>query len=140
MKAKEIIFLEYPCCEIVCSRDNDPETNDLREYARIVRHTQECGGVWVTRFDFAGQIEWTKHAKDLTPEQRATIERAAARYAEADREKTEWAKHLQAYQREKTPQSANKPQNPTCKARLFHLRKKQRDSSLTRIKVNRVRF
>lgn len=35
MKAKDIIFLYYPCMVVVCEQNAiDRETNDLREYAK----------------------------------------------------------------------------------------------------------
>lgn len=74
-KANKIVFLNYPCRVVVCESSDSPNaiapnTNDLREYARIVPRTAETGGVWVTRFDFAGQIEWSEHTDMLTDEHR----------------------------------------------------------------------
>lgn len=104
MKAKKIVFLKFPCREVVCETWEspeaiDPKTHDLREYAQIVPRTAEIGGIWVTQFEFAGQIEWTEHAGMLSDEQRAQIEHHAAMFAEADRGNTEKAKALQKQQR-----------------------------------------
>lgn len=104
MKSTELHFLEYPCRVVVCEScftpgSFDPETNDSREYARIIPETAEIGGIWLTKFEFAGTIEWSKHASMLTDEHRAQIEAMAAKYAEKHKEATERAKALQAYQR-----------------------------------------
>ena len=112
-KSIKIVFLYYPCRVVVCeSADSpnaiDPSLNDLREYARIIPRTAETGGVWVTRFDFAGQIEWSEHAAILTDEHRRLIEAHAAKLAEADKERTAKAKALQAYQRAKYATQAAK--------------------------------
>lgn len=106
LTATKLAFLVYPCRVVVCEscdtpNSTDRETNDLREYARITPRTSEIGGIWLTRFEFAGTIEWSKHAWMLTPEQRAAIENEAAKYAEADKEHTKQAKALQEYQRGK---------------------------------------
>lgn len=113
MNATELRFLVYPCRVVVCESfhtpgSTDPETHDSREYARIIPRTSETGGVWITQFEFAGEIEWNKHAYMLTPEQRRQIEAAAARYAEADKEATAKAKALQEYQRGKYADKAAK--------------------------------
>lgn len=113
MKAKEIVFLEYPCRVVVAEScytpgSTDPETNDSREYARIIPRTSERGGIWITQFEFAGTIEWSKHAQILSPEQRAAIESEAAKYAERDKERTDKAKALQEYQRGKYADKAAK--------------------------------
>lgn len=104
MKATKLVFLCFPCRVVVCESSTtpgstDPETGDLREYARITPKTSAIGGVWFTRFEFAGAIEWTKHAVMLTDEQRAQIERRAAKYAAKYAEETKQAKELQARQR-----------------------------------------
>lgn len=104
MKATKLEFLCFPCRVVVCESSatpgsTDPETGDLREYASIVPATTAIGGVWLTRFEFAGAIEWTKHATILTDEQRAQIERCAAKYAAKYAEETAAAKALQARQR-----------------------------------------
>lgn len=106
MKATKIVFLRYPCRIVVsesCDTPNsyDHKTHDQREYARIIPTTEQIGGIWLTRFEFAGTIEWSKHATMLTDEQRAQIESCAASYAERDAEITKRAKGLQAYQRVK---------------------------------------
>lgn len=113
MKAKEIVFLVYPCRVVVAEScytpgSTDPETNDSREYARIIPRTTERGGIWITQFEFAGTIEWTKHAVMLTNEQRAQIEAHAARLAKADEVRTNRAKALQEYQRGKYADKAVK--------------------------------
>lgn len=104
MKASKIIFCYFPCRIVVCeSADTpnciDPETKDLREYARIVPHTVKTGGIWLSRFEFAGDIEWTKHADMLTEEQRAVIEHVATCCAARDFYVTEKAIALQHQQR-----------------------------------------
>lgn len=70
-------------------------TASRRGYARIVRRTKECCGVWITQYEFAGEIEWTKHAVMLTNEQRAQIEAHAAKLAKADEVRSNRAKALQ---------------------------------------------
>lgn len=105
-QATKLVFLNFPGRVVVCESgetygSTDPETNDLREYARIVPKTMECGGIWITQFEFAGTIEWTKHAGMLTNEQRAQIDARAARIAEQHKEATAKAKALQEYQRGK---------------------------------------
>ena len=112
-KATKIVFLNFPCRVVVCESgetygSTDPETNDLREYARIVPRTKECGGLWITQFEFAGTIEWSKHAQMLSSEQRTAIESEAAKYAERDKERTDRAKALQEYQRGKYADKAAK--------------------------------
>lgn len=111
--ATKLVFLNFPCRVIVCESGDtygstDPETNDLREYARIVPRTKECGGIFITQFEFAGEIEWTKHAGMLNDEQRAQIEAHAAQLAEADEVRTNRAKALQEYQRGKYADKAAK--------------------------------
>lgn len=106
MKATKLVFLNFPCRVVVCESSTtpgstDPETGDLREYARICPRTEAIGGVWLTRFDFAGEIEYTKHAAMLTDEQRAQIESCAAKYAAIYADETRRAKELQARQRVK---------------------------------------
>lgn len=106
MKAIKLVFLHFPCRVVVCEssttpESTDPETNDLREYASIIPATTAIGGIWLTRFEFAGAIEWTKNAAMLTDEQRAQIERRAAGYAARYAEETRQAKELQARQRVK---------------------------------------
>lgn len=113
MKAKEIVFLAYPCRVVVAEScytpgSTDPETNDIREYARIVPRTKECGGLWITQFEFAGEIEWSKHAHMLSDDQREQIEAYAECIAEANKEATAKAKELQAYQRKKYADKAAK--------------------------------
>lgn len=112
-KATKIVFLDFPCRVVVCESgetygSTDPETNDLREYARIVPRTKECGGLWITQFEFAGEIEWTKHAGMLTNEQRAQIVAHAAKLAKADEVRSNKAKALQEYQRGKYADKAAK--------------------------------
>ena len=112
-KATKIVFLNLPCRVVVCESgetygSTDPETNDLREYARIVPRTKECGGIWITQFEFAGEIEWTKHAGMLTNEQRAQIVAHAAKLAKADEVRSNRAKALQEYQRGKYADKAAK--------------------------------
>lgn len=112
-QATKLVFLNFPGRVVVCESgetygSTDPETNDLREYARIVPKTMECGGIWITQFEFAGTIEWTKHAGMLTNEQRAQIEAHAARLAKADEVRTNRAKALQEYQRSKYADKAAK--------------------------------
>ena len=112
-QATKLVFLNFPCRVVVCESGDtygstDPETNDLREYARIVPRTKERGGIWITQFEFAGEIEWTKHAVMLTNEQRAQIEAHAARLAKADEVRTNRAKALQEYQRGKYADKAAK--------------------------------
>jgi len=97
---RELVYLFFPCRIIVCDRNvTDKGTNDLLEYARIIPQTKEIGGIWFTRFEFAGEIEWTKHADLLSAEELRRIERQAASIAEEYKEQTEKAKALQAYQR-----------------------------------------
>lgn len=113
MKATELHFLVYPCRVVVCEScytlgSIDPETHDSREYARIIPRTTEIGGIWITQFEFAGTVEWTKHAGMLTNEQRAQIEAHAARLAKADEVRTNRAKALQEYQRSKHADKAAK--------------------------------
>ena len=112
-KATKLVFMHFPCrvvvAESIDSPDcNDPETHDLREYARITPRTEEVGGMWITQFEFAGEIEWSKHAHMLSDEQRKQIEAYAACIAEANNEATAKAKALQAYQREKYADKAAK--------------------------------
>lgn len=82
--ATKLVFLNFPCRVVVCESGDtygstDPETNDLREYARIIPKTKACGGIWITQFEFAGKIEWSKHAGMLTNEQRAHAPKFAAK-------------------------------------------------------------
>lgn len=112
-KATKLVFLHFPCrvvvCESIDSPDcKDPETHDLREYARITPRTEEVGGVWITQFEFAGEIEWSKHAHMLSDDQREQIEAYAECIAEANKEATAKAKELQAYQRKKYADKAAK--------------------------------
>lgn len=111
--ATKLMFLNFPCRVVVCESgetygSTDPETNDLREYARIVPRTKECGGIWITQFEYAGTVEWTKHAVMLTNEQRAQIEAHAAKLAKADEVRSNRAKALQEYQRSKYADKAAK--------------------------------
>lgn len=87
MKAKDIIFLYYPCMVVVCEQNAiDRETNDLREYAKIVLHSYEIPTFRLSDFDFvpAGTIKWTKHAYMLTEEQRKQIQDEDNRVDEAN--------------------------------------------------------
>ena len=78
MKALNIIFLYFPTMLIACESSkspreihNDPETGDLREYARItLRPSQNWFDGKVTP---AGALTWTKHAHMLTEEQTGLI-------------------------------------------------------------------
>ena len=113
MEQANIIYIRYPGRVIVCESPKSPdcldkETNDLREYARIVTRTAAVGGVWITQYEFAGAIEWSKHASMLSDTQRRQIEAFAARYAEADKAATERAKALQRYQRARYADKAAK--------------------------------
>lgn len=113
MKATELHFLVYPCRVVVCEScytpgSTDPETHDSREYARIIPRTTEIGGIWITQYEFAGEIRWSKHAWMLTNEQRAQIEAYAAQLAKADEVRTNRAKALQEYQRGKYADRAAK--------------------------------
>ena len=112
-KATKIVFLYFPCRVVVCeSGENygstDLETNDIRVYERIDPRTKECVGLWITQFEFAGEIEWTKHAVMLTNEQRAQIVAHAAKLAKADEVRSNRAKALQEYQRSKYADKAAK--------------------------------
>lgn len=95
MKANKIVFLYYPCMVIVCEsietpNSTDPETNDLREYARIVRFSYETK--FFPKFEFlpAGSIEWTKHADMLSKEQRDSIERCSQRLRYEDKDRIDY--------------------------------------------------
>lgn len=89
MKSEKIIFLVYPCMEIVCESStsplaihNDPETNDLREYARITLHPSRN---WFNgQVIPAGSLTWTKHASMLSAEQTASIIREAKKIEESN--------------------------------------------------------
>lgn len=79
MKATKIIFLVYPCMIVVCESSTtpnckDPETNDLREYAKIQRFS--------TEYTKAGTLIWTKNASMLSYEQRMSIHRYASKVAQ----------------------------------------------------------
>jgi hypothetical protein len=65
------------CESIETTNSTDPETNDLREYARIVRFSYETK--FFPKFEFlpAGSIEWAKHADMLSKKQRDSIERCS---------------------------------------------------------------
>lgn len=84
MKANKIVFLQYPCMMVVCESSqspreihNDPETGDLREYARI---TLQPSRHWFNdQVTPAGSLTWTKHAGMLTEEQTARIIHEAKR-------------------------------------------------------------
>ena len=92
MKAKDIIFLYYPCMVVVCEQNSiDRETNDLREYAKIVLHSYEIPTFRLSDFDFvpAGTIKWTKHAYMLTEEQRKQIQDVSIKTREDDKERIE---------------------------------------------------
>lgn len=106
MKAKcNLVYLTYPNRIIVCESsrtDNqdyrDPETGDLREYARIVPRTQQCGYDYENmcpEFEYAGTVEWTKHATMLEDWQREQIIVAACAIAETDKENTRRCKEYQ---------------------------------------------
>lgn len=65
MKANKIVFLYYPCMVIVCEsietpNSTDPETNDLREYARIVRFSYET-----KFFPNSGKLLFVPYTKDF---------------------------------------------------------------------------
>lgn len=105
MTSTELHFLEYPCRIVVCESyttpgSQDPQTHDSKEYARIIPRTEAVGGIRITEFDFAGDIEWNKTwAHELTPEHRKQIEEFAAKIAKENAEATKRARELQAYQR-----------------------------------------
>lgn len=95
MKANKIVFLYQPCMVIVCEsmetpNSTDPETNDLREYARIVRFSYETK--FFPEFEFlpAGSIEWTKHADMLSKKQRDSIERCSQRLRYEDKDRIDY--------------------------------------------------
>lgn len=95
MKANKIVFLYQPCMEIVCEsmetpNSKDPETNDLREYARIVRFSYETKFFPYFEFTPAGSIEWTKHADMLSKEQIDSIEKCSQRLREEDKERIDY--------------------------------------------------
>lgn len=113
LSPSELHFLEYPNRIVVCAAwgtpgSYDPETGDSREFARIVPRTQPRGGIWVTEFEFAGQIEWTKHAPLLKPGQRAQIERFAEQIAKQNELETEQAKALQMYEQQQYAEWLNR--------------------------------
>lgn len=102
MNKRRLVYLHFPCRIVVCdNKAEDKVTRDLIEYARIIPMTKEIGGIWLTRFEFAWQIEWTKHKEMLTLDEIFEIERFASNIAEQYKEETEKAKSLQAYQLEK---------------------------------------
>ncbi|MCE8566494.1 hypothetical protein K0F19_07550 [Bacteroides fragilis] len=99
MKANKIVFLYQPCMVIVCEsiefpNSIDPETNDLREYARIVRFSYETKFFPYFEFIPAGSIEWTKHADMLSKEQRDSIEKCSQRLREEDKERIDYFNKL----------------------------------------------
>lgn len=101
----ELHFLHYPCRIVVCAAcgtpgSYDPETGDSRVFARIVPKTQAVGGLWVTKFEFAGEIQWTKHAYLLSHAQRAQIKRFAEQVAKQNELNTEQAKSLIMYEQQ----------------------------------------
>lgn len=109
---KELLYLHFPCRIVVCDKNvEDKKTHDLREYAKITPRTEPIGGIWLTKFDFAGEIEWTEHAKLLTIEERKEIELQAKSIADAYKEETQRAKNLQAFQREKYAEEIAKFEN-----------------------------
>lgn len=83
MKSEEIIFLAFPNRIVVCesctsSLGENPETHDLYEYASIVKYCQPIN-LWETRYEYTGDIEWTKYAAWLRPEHKEEIIRYAER-------------------------------------------------------------
>lgn len=101
MKANKIVFLYFPCMVVVCESCKtpgciDPETNDLREYARITRYSYETECYPVFDYVAAGNLCFTKHATLLTDEQREQIKAHAAKLAEADKERIKHFKKLRA--------------------------------------------
>ncbi len=100
MKSEKIVFLEYPNRIVVCesmrsSIGDDPETHDLYEYARIVRFCQPTN-LMETKYEFTGDIEWTKHKDMLTPEHIHSIESFAATMREKASEEIAAAKEKEA--------------------------------------------
>ncbi len=99
---RNLLYLYFPCRIVVCDENiKDKKTCDLREYAKITPKTEPTGGIWLTRFDFAGTIEWTEHANLLTEDERKEIELKAKSIADAYKEETQRAKNLQAFQKER---------------------------------------
>ena len=95
MKANKIVFLYQPCMVIVCEsigshNSIDPETNDLREYARIVRFSYETK--FFPEFDFipSGSIEWSQHADMLSKEHRDSIKRCSQQLRDEDKKRIDY--------------------------------------------------
>lgn len=114
MTSTKLCFLEFPNRIVVCESyttpdSQDPETHDSKVYARIIPQTQAVGGMWITEFDFAGDIEWNdKWAHELTPAHRKQIEDFAASIAKKYAVINKHARELQAYQREQQAAKLNK--------------------------------
>lgn len=95
MKAEEIVFLHYPCMVVVCESANtpnstDPETNDIREYARIIKESYVrdcCSGYQLVP---AGKIKWTKHIAMLSEGHIRLIEQVSDRLREEDKERLDY--------------------------------------------------
>lgn len=92
MKAEKIVFLHYPCMIVVCESINtpnstDPETHDLREYARIVKESYLIDCYPGYKLVPAGEIRWTKHEGMLSEDQKRLIEQASERLREKDKER-----------------------------------------------------
>lgn len=85
-KATKIVFLNFPCIVVVCESCEtpgyiDPETNGIREYARIRRYSSETEHYPMLDYVAAGEIWFSKHATMLTDEQREQIKAHAAKLA-----------------------------------------------------------
>lgn len=99
---RKLVYLHFLCRIVVCDKNiEDEKTHDLREYARITPKTEPIGGIWLTKFDFAGTIEWTEYANLLTEDERKEIELKAKGIADTYKEETQRAKNLQAFQRKR---------------------------------------
>lgn len=99
MKANKIVFLYQPCMVIVCESIESPNskdlgTNDLREYARIVRFSYETNFFPYFEFIPAGSIESTKHADMLSKDQRDSIEKCSQQLREEDKERIDYFNKL----------------------------------------------
>lgn len=101
MKSEKIVFLDYPNRVVVCesihsSLGDDPVTHDLYEYARIVKFCQPTNW-YETKYEFTGDIEWSKRKDMLSDEHVKEIVAFAANMRENAEDKIRAAKKKQAY-------------------------------------------
>ena len=108
MKSEKIVFINYPNRVVACesytsSLGEDPETRDLYRYAKIVKHCQPTN-LWETRYEYTGDIEWTKYAGWLRSEHKEEILRFAERMRADNSEAIAEAKATEQHNRRLYPE------------------------------------